>query len=134
MKLAAAVLFFATLLLFPLVAHAAVSGGDAVAAELPLHGLHLAATSGVGVYAWVASSQRAHREDVERVRGALNECEQRIGKLEEHGRHAPSAAQMTEVISGVRVASTRMETVTESLKAMSMRFDRYEEHMLKAGR
>lgn len=120
------------LLFFPLIAYASGGPGDTAG---PMQALQLGGTGLVGVYSWVASSQRAQRTDLEDAKKALAErcgtLEREVTELKEHDRHAPTAGQMTEVIGGMRELRALVLGIQESQKVQSMRFDRYEEHVLE---
>lgn len=125
------------LLLVPLVAHAAeaVPAGDAGPA---LQAAQFAGTGLVGLYSWVSSNQRAQRSDLDDAKRDFGErcgaLEREVTGLKEHDRHAPTAAQMTDVIAKLAEVGALMRSTQQEAVKLGLRFDRYEEHMLESGR
>lgn len=81
-----------------------------------------------------------NRGDIE---DRIQEAEDRLSRLEEASKHAPTAAQLTELLrligdlrADVKAQSVEMSGLSTSVRAelgaLSRRFDNYETHMLEA--
>lgn len=122
MKLLGAVIFLA-LLLVPSLAFGA--DGTTPSTDTAMHALHFAAEGIVGVYAFIATTQRAHQRDVATLKT-------QIARLQEQVKHVPEQETVSKLLGELHAANARMATLTDEFKRMNARFDRYEEHMIKA--
>lgn len=114
-----AVAALSVMLLLPSVVHA--DGGGELSSSSSA--LHYCVSLIVGVYTWVASSQKADREKVQAL-------ETKVATMEERLKHIPTEAEGRAMLVSMSTQQTKLEALIEELKAMSERFSRYEEHMI----
>lgn len=121
---------------------------------LPSDAVYLGGTGLVGLYTWVANSQRVlqskHDAEVEalgkriarnrqELEDRIKNVEQRLTRAEEAAKHVPTAAQITDLIktigdlrADVREQSSELGNLRGEVSGLSRRFDNYETHMLEA--
>lgn len=146
------------LLAYALFAPGLAFAGEAAlesAVSTPAELAHFGATGLVGLYSWVSSGQRVMQTEHSEAKAELGrriasnrdalekrlgEVERRLAVAEEAARHAPTAAQITQLMASIgemrgdlRAQSTKIEGLTNEVHSVRTSFGRYENHLLEKG-
>lgn len=108
---------------------------------ISLTGLALSTT--VGLYTWIASGQRVHRDQLDEARAREDDrhgiLERRLADVErtqaqqgERLAHVPSADDLHVVATELAGTRAEFRAVREAMVAHSLRMDRHEEFYMKA--
>jgi predicted nucleic acid-binding Zn-ribbon protein len=101
--------------------------------ELPWAAVSLVCTVLIGIYTWIATGQRVHREQLDSMKAELSKrighVEQTIATIDERLKHVPTADQVSALAVAIGELREAVRGVSTQVTGMNARLERIEDYM-----